>query len=211
MRESLLDRASDFGISLEDVAITHLSFGTEFTKAVEMKQVAEQDAERARFVVMKAEQVRSIEVLCMLVHCCSTMILKPWQHWEIQSNVHLLTSSWAYIVFEHSATRMCNRLAVSAVLTEVFGAPASLMAFNQPRLATRAKEHVVVLLSRRSVMQPSSVLRVRVSQHGSSQKPPRLLGRASLSCVALRLPRTSQRPWHAMAMCSTCRAATTCC
>lgn len=29
----------------------------QFTRAVEMKQVAEQDAERAKFVVMKAEQV----------------------------------------------------------------------------------------------------------------------------------------------------------
>jgi len=28
-------------------------------RAVEMKQVAEQDAERAKFVVMKAEQVRA--------------------------------------------------------------------------------------------------------------------------------------------------------
>lgn len=30
----------------------------QFTKAVEAKQVAQQDAERARFVVLKAEQVR---------------------------------------------------------------------------------------------------------------------------------------------------------
>jgi len=59
VRESLLARSADFGIVLEDVAITHLSFGVEFTKAVEMKQVAEQDAERQRFVVMKAEQVGS--------------------------------------------------------------------------------------------------------------------------------------------------------
>ena len=29
----------------------------QFMRAVEMKQVAEQDAERAKFVVMKAEQV----------------------------------------------------------------------------------------------------------------------------------------------------------
>ncbi len=43
---------------VDDVAITHLSFGTEFTKAVESKQVAQQEAERARFVVMKADQVR---------------------------------------------------------------------------------------------------------------------------------------------------------
>lgn len=57
VRDSLTLRAADFGIVLEDIAITHLSFGTEFTKAVEAKQVAEQDAERARFVVLKAEQV----------------------------------------------------------------------------------------------------------------------------------------------------------
>ncbi len=63
MREALLLRAADFGITLEDVAITHLSFGTEFTKAVEMKQVAEQDAERARFVVLKAEQERNAAII----------------------------------------------------------------------------------------------------------------------------------------------------
>lgn len=39
VRDALTLRAADFGITLEDVAITHLSFGTEFTKAVEMKQV----------------------------------------------------------------------------------------------------------------------------------------------------------------------------
>lgn len=33
------------------------SSSPQFTKAVEMKQVAEQEAERAKFVVMKAEQV----------------------------------------------------------------------------------------------------------------------------------------------------------
>lgn len=32
----------------------------QFTKAVEAKQVAQQEAERARFVVMKAEQVSRI-------------------------------------------------------------------------------------------------------------------------------------------------------
>ncbi|MEW5300614.1 MAG: hypothetical protein WDW38_009155 [Sanguina aurantia] len=63
VRDSLLARAADFGIVLEDVAITHLSFGTEFTRAVEMKQVAEQDAERAKFVVMKAEQERNAAVI----------------------------------------------------------------------------------------------------------------------------------------------------
>lgn len=63
VRDSLTVRAADFGIVLEDIAITHLSFGTEFTKAVEMKQVAEQDAERARFVVLKAEQERNAAII----------------------------------------------------------------------------------------------------------------------------------------------------
>jgi prohibitin 1 len=63
VRDSLMKRAADFGIILEDVAITHLSFGTEFTKAVEMKQVAEQDAERAKFVVQLAEQERNAAII----------------------------------------------------------------------------------------------------------------------------------------------------
>lgn len=45
------------------MAITHLSFGAEFTKAVESKQVAQQEAERARFVVMKADQERKAAVV----------------------------------------------------------------------------------------------------------------------------------------------------
>ena len=35
----------------------NLTWCVQFTKAVEAKQVAQQDAERARFVVMKADQV----------------------------------------------------------------------------------------------------------------------------------------------------------
>jgi len=36
---------------------THLTFGREFTEAVEMKQVAQQEAERARFLVEKVHTV----------------------------------------------------------------------------------------------------------------------------------------------------------
>lgn len=61
--ESLRRRAADFNIILDDVSITHLSFSGEFTKAVESKQVAEQDAQRAQFVVMKAEQERLAAVI----------------------------------------------------------------------------------------------------------------------------------------------------
>jgi len=39
------------------VVQTHLTFGREFTEAVEMKQVAQQEAERARFVVERVHTV----------------------------------------------------------------------------------------------------------------------------------------------------------
>lgn len=56
IKSNLQDRANDFHIVLEDVSITDLKFGREFEKAVESKQVAQQEAERARFIVEKALQ-----------------------------------------------------------------------------------------------------------------------------------------------------------
>lgn len=63
IRTELLKRAQEFNIALEDVSITHMTFGKEFTKAVEEKQIAQQEAERARFVVEKAEQERQANVI----------------------------------------------------------------------------------------------------------------------------------------------------
>lgn len=39
IQEELVKRASEFNIMLEDVSLTHLSFGKDFTKAVEEKQI----------------------------------------------------------------------------------------------------------------------------------------------------------------------------
>jgi prohibitin 1 len=63
IRAELLKRAAEFNIALEDVSITHMTFGKEFTRAVEQKQIAQQDAERARFIVEKAEQERQASVI----------------------------------------------------------------------------------------------------------------------------------------------------
>jgi prohibitin 2 len=52
----LSQRCSVFHVLLEDVAITHLAFSPEYAKAVEAKQVAQQDAERAKYVVLGAIQ-----------------------------------------------------------------------------------------------------------------------------------------------------------
>ena len=63
IRQMLVRRATDFNIVLDDVAITHLAFGKEYTAAVEAKQVAQQDAERARFVVDKAKQDKKSAII----------------------------------------------------------------------------------------------------------------------------------------------------
>jgi len=61
--EALVERASNFGLILDDISLTHLTFGREFTEAVEMKQVAQQEAEKARFVVEMAEQHKRAAVI----------------------------------------------------------------------------------------------------------------------------------------------------
>ena len=55
--------STQFGLILDDISITHLTFGREFTQAVELKQVAQQDAEKARFLVEKAEQIKNAAVI----------------------------------------------------------------------------------------------------------------------------------------------------
>ena len=80
VRENLVKRAARFNILLDDVSLTvsiftptvptflliicqHLAFSPEFTAAVEAKQVAQQEAQRAAFVVDKARQEKQAMVV----------------------------------------------------------------------------------------------------------------------------------------------------
>ncbi|KAH6675816.1 band 7 family-domain-containing protein [Halenospora varia] len=63
VRENLSKRAARFNIMLDDVSLTHLAFSPEFTAAVEAKQVAQQEAQRAAFVVDKARQEKQAMVV----------------------------------------------------------------------------------------------------------------------------------------------------
>lgn len=63
IRKELVERARDFNIILDDVSITELSFGKEYTAAVESKQVAQQEAQRAAFVVERAKQERQQKIV----------------------------------------------------------------------------------------------------------------------------------------------------
>jgi prohibitin 1 len=63
INEALKKRAAHFHLILDDVSITHLTFGREFSKAIENKQVAQQEAERQSYLVAKAEQERKAAVI----------------------------------------------------------------------------------------------------------------------------------------------------
>jgi len=63
IRDQLNERCRSFNILLDDVSITNLNFSADFAKAIEDKQVAEQEAERAKFVVAKAEQEKIAKIV----------------------------------------------------------------------------------------------------------------------------------------------------
>lgn len=63
VRRELVERAKDFNIILDDVSITELSFGKEYTAAVEAKQVAQQEAQRAAFFVERAKQEKQQKIV----------------------------------------------------------------------------------------------------------------------------------------------------
>lgn len=62
--QQLQERAERFNIIISDVSITQMSFGKEYTNAVEAKQIAQQMAERAKFHVEQAiQEKRGVIVL----------------------------------------------------------------------------------------------------------------------------------------------------
>ncbi|OXB71521.1 UNVERIFIED_CONTAM: hypothetical protein H355_016191 [Colinus virginianus] len=63
IRDAITARARQFDLILDDVAITHLSYGKEFSRAIEEKQVAQQESERIKFVVARTEQEKKAAVV----------------------------------------------------------------------------------------------------------------------------------------------------
>ena len=56
IRDNLGQRAGRFNIILDDVSLTHVAFSPAFSEAVESKQIAQQTAQRAAFLVDQAVQ-----------------------------------------------------------------------------------------------------------------------------------------------------------
>ncbi|KAJ2722836.1 Prohibitin-2, subunit of the prohibitin complex (Phb1p-Phb2p) [Coemansia sp. Benny D115] len=63
IRDNLHKRAQQFNLVLDDVSLTHIAFSPEFASAVEAKQIAQQDAQRAAFTVDRAKQEKQSTVV----------------------------------------------------------------------------------------------------------------------------------------------------
>ena len=86
VRDQLTKRALKFNLVLDDVSLTHVTFSPEFTHAVEAKQVAQQDALRAAFLVDQAVQEKQVR------YCSVASSFLPTDTYE-SSTVHHRTSA----------------------------------------------------------------------------------------------------------------------
>lgn len=59
---ALRDRLAKYGINVKDLSITNFTFSPEFAKAIEAKQVAQQDAQKAVFLTEKAKQEAQADI-----------------------------------------------------------------------------------------------------------------------------------------------------
>jgi prohibitin 1 len=57
------DKLAHFHIVVDDISLMHIQFSPEFMAAVEQKQVAQQEAERFKFVVMENEQKKKAAIV----------------------------------------------------------------------------------------------------------------------------------------------------
>lgn len=55
MTKEMIDKLQPRGIVVDQVSIVNFSFGQEFSQAIEQKQVAQQDAQRAQYTLQKAQ------------------------------------------------------------------------------------------------------------------------------------------------------------
>lgn len=58
----LKERLVDYGILVDDVSLVNIAFSPEFTKAIESKQIAEQQAKQADYEALKAEKIAQAEI-----------------------------------------------------------------------------------------------------------------------------------------------------
>jgi len=63
IKEGMTARAKEFNMEIDDVSITHLAFSRDYAQSIEKKQVAQQEAERAKYIVQIREQEKEATIL----------------------------------------------------------------------------------------------------------------------------------------------------
>lgn len=63
IKEGMTQRAKEFNMEIDDVSITHLAFSRDYAQSIEKKQVAQQEAERAKYIVQIREQEKEASIL----------------------------------------------------------------------------------------------------------------------------------------------------
>ena len=72
IKRNLMERAREFNIIMDDVALTDLRFGRDFTAAVEAKQVAQQESERFVLYLLQNRRILFYLPFIYLLTClCS--------------------------------------------------------------------------------------------------------------------------------------------
>ncbi|MEB3829565.1 prohibitin family protein [Phormidium sp. CCY1219] len=56
------ERLSEYSVLINDISLVDIQFSPEFAKAIEAKQIAEQEAKRASFIALKAEQEAQADI-----------------------------------------------------------------------------------------------------------------------------------------------------
>jgi len=63
IKNGMILKAQEFNLIFSDVAIIHIEFSKEFRSAIENKQVSQQMAERAKFIVQKSEEEKKLTII----------------------------------------------------------------------------------------------------------------------------------------------------
>jgi prohibitin 2 len=90
IRRELIERAKDFNIILDDVSLTELSFSREYAAAVEAKQVAQQEAQRALFIVEQAKQERQQKIVQASGEAEAAQMIPFSLHKSLRKHFHYL-------------------------------------------------------------------------------------------------------------------------
>ncbi|HTE58378.1 MAG TPA: prohibitin family protein [Verrucomicrobiae bacterium] len=79
--ESIKARVEPYGIRIEDISIVNFSFSSDFSKSIEAKQVAAQEAERAKFNLDRAKldaEAQNVQKLSLSQEFLQKLAIDKW-------------------------------------------------------------------------------------------------------------------------------------